>query len=98
MDAVAGDVGAQVGARRAQRFEAARFQHFHQRAGLGIALAEQQEIKRIFARHDHQIGLHEAARQAGRGAGVLVIAGGAAVQRAQFRRGQFFHLHAYTPR
>ncbi len=57
---VTGQVGPDIGTRRAARFELPCFQHFNQRAGLRIALAEQQQIECIVARHDHHVGLHES--------------------------------------
>ena len=60
IDAIARQVGAQVGPRRDQpRLADAGLGHVQQRTRLRIALAEQQEIKGQLARHHHQVGLDE---------------------------------------
>ena len=59
IDAVARQVGAQVGRRRRRSgAPGSRVGHVQQRTRLRIALAEEQEIEGQVARHDHEVGLH----------------------------------------
>jgi hypothetical protein len=69
VDAVAGDVGSDVRPGRAQHLPRAGRHHLDQRARLGVALAEQQEVEGVGLRDDHQVGLDAAGRVSGGGQG-----------------------------
>ena len=53
--------------RHADRLGRPRLDHLEQRAGLRVALAEEQEVEGRPRAAGHQVGLHEARRQAGGG-------------------------------
>ncbi len=78
-DPVAGQVGAQVGARRQRGAPHAGSGDVEYRAGLGVAAAEVGQVGRPVGGHGDQVGLDVAGCPAGRGpggAGAEVCAGG----------------------
>jgi hypothetical protein len=80
---ICGEVCSKVGARRDARwFRIAGLGHIQQRAGLGVTLTEEKEVKRVFLWDDDEVRLHipkrEAWRWAGKHAGTASLADGGA--------------------
>ena len=76
-DPVAREVGAQVAARGALGFHAARIDHLQQWARPRIALAEEEEIEGVLARNRHQVRLRMGGREPGGRARPFAAADGA---------------------
>jgi hypothetical protein len=94
VDAVARQVVAQVGAGGDEaRLGGAGLGDVEQRARLGVALAEEEEVEGQLARHDDEVGLDEAEGQAGRRAGQFALPGEA----ARLGAGGVAQVHAGAP-
>ena len=76
-DTVARQVAAQIGARGEHGLETAGLGDVEHRAGLGVALREQQEVPGPVLRQRDEVALREAGRPAGGRGAPAVAAGGA---------------------